>query len=61
MASTVSSAIKAALFDTPPRVSTVHAGVPASFDAVIEKGLVADPAQASWRQVDAWLDSLVRS
>ncbi len=22
---------------------------------------VADPAQASWRQVDAWLDSLVRS
>ena len=44
-ASTVSSAIKAALFDVPPRVSTVHAGVPASFDAVIEKGLAADPAQ----------------
>ena len=43
-ASTVSSAIKAALFDTPPQVSTVHAGVPTSFDAVIEKGLSADPA-----------------
>ena len=44
-ASTVSSAIKAALFDAPPRVSTVHAGVPASFDSVIGKGLAADPAQ----------------
>lgn len=36
-ASTVSSAIRAARFsDAPPRVSTVKAGVPASFDTVIE-------------------------
>lgn len=26
-----------------------------------DAGEVADPARASWRQVDAWLDSLVRS
>ncbi len=44
-ASTVSSAIRAALFDAPPRVSTVKAGVPASFDTVIETGLATAPAR----------------
>ncbi|MBD0020517.1 protein kinase [Gordonia pseudamarae] len=44
-ASTVSSAIKAALFDTPPRVGAVNSAVPASFDAVIARGMNSDPLQ----------------
>lgn len=44
-ATTVSSAIKAALLEPPPAPSTVTAGVPAAMDEVIRHGLAADPAQ----------------
>ncbi|MGV9824283.1 serine/threonine-protein kinase [Gordonia sp. NPDC003429] len=42
---TVSSAIKAAVMAPAPRPSTVNSDVPASLDAVIRRGLDADPSR----------------
>lgn len=43
-ATTISAAIKAAVFDDVPDPSSINAGVPHAFDTVIARGLASDPA-----------------
>ncbi len=44
-AKTVSAAIKAAVLSPPPAPSSVNADVPAAMDAVIRRGLAAEPSE----------------